>query len=308
VACAGGCETVFAIEPEFEPVQKDGSVFTEVSVSRLEGGHSGVDIHLGRGNAIAILAALLAKFADHAEIRIAEMKGGSLSNAIPRDASAKIALRGLGLEEVSEIAANFQAEARKSHPGDPDSRVDAVGIPPFDKAIPAERSAEIATVVSTCPNGVIRMSGELPGTVETSSNIGAVEMNGQTIKIITMQRSLVESEMNAIRETISRHMESVGFKTTPGDSFPPWEPARNSRILKTCVKTYGRLFNAAPKVVAIHAGLECGVIGRLNPGLDMVSFGPDIKHPHSPKEKVNIASVAKFWRLLTSVLSDIREA
>ena len=308
IACAGGCETIFTISLRFEPLASDAWDCFELSVSGLEGGHSGVDIHLGRGNANIIVAKLLLLLMEKHSIRLIALNGGSLANAIPREGTVHFAIKREGSADIADEVQTLKGKISALYKSDPDLEIKIANCATANCAISPELSSVILTGLAECPNGVLAMSNSLEGVVETSSSLGVVKTDAETISFITMQRSLVESEMFALREKIVSFMENAGFKSSFGDSFPPWEPAQgSSRILETYLHTYRDLFNVEPKIVAIHAGLECGVIGRLKPGIDMISFGPTIKFPHSPKEKVNIKSVQKFWKLLTQILANIAE-
>ena len=159
--------------------------------------------------------------------------------------------------------------------------------------------------IATCPNDVIAMSDSISNIVETSSSLGVIKTDRKKITITTMQRSLVDSEMLKLRKKIISSMEVAGFETSKNDYSPAWEPTQTeSKILKTYLQTYHQLFAKTPEIVAIHAGLECGVIGKLKNGIEMISFGPTIKFPHSPKEKVNINTVKQFWLLLIHILEN----
>ncbi|NOY75962.1 MAG: aminoacyl-histidine dipeptidase, partial [Kiritimatiellaeota bacterium] len=195
VACAGGRETTFVMDVAPERAPSEGRTFCEIAVAGLEGGHSGVDIHLGRANAVVLLFSVLAELADSVEIRLAGFTGGSLSNAIPREASAKLAVSGMNFEEISKLVADCRKKAETEYP-DPDLRISTAAVPPLSETLSQVARERIISALSKCPNGVRRMSDELPGIVETSSNIGVAEMAGARVSVVTMQRSLVESEMN----------------------------------------------------------------------------------------------------------------
>ncbi len=305
IACAGGCESFFSIAPKFESLDAADFDFFELAISGLEGGHSGVDIHLGRGNANIILAQLLFLLIEKHPIRLISLNGGSLANAIPREACAMFAVR---RDESANIADEIQYLGEKisaSYKADPHIQIKIANCAAATSAISSELSTVILRASAECPNGVLAMSHSFKGVVETSSNLGIVRTNAGTISFTTMQRSLVESEMFDLRKRIVSFMEDTGFSCSLGDSFPPWEQAQgNSPILDIYLHSYHELFNMEPKKVAIPAGLECGIIGKLKPSMDMLSFGPTIKFPHSPKEKVNIESVQKFWKLLTHILAN----
>jgi len=305
ISCAGGCETKFTLSHTLEKIENNEWNFFELKVSGLEGGHSGVDIHLGRGNANLIIGELLYPLAKNNNLRIISINGGSLANAIPRDGVAIFAIK---KNESTKAVVNIQNIAKKltnKTETDKNLLIKIANSADANFAISSKDSNRIVTALAKCANGAISMSSSMKDIVETSSSLGSIKSDKKTTSIITMQRSLIESEMIKLRGDIVSLMEENGFKTYFGDSFPPWEPAKNeSEILNIYLKSYITLFNKKPKIVAIHAGLECGVIGKIKGNMDMISFGPTIKFPHSPKEKVNIKSVNKFWKLLLQIVAN----
>ena len=303
VSCAGGCETTFVLNGNSESISPNDWSFFKLTVAGFEGGHSGVDIHLGRGNAIQTAAAVLSRVAAETETRLFSIDGGSVSNAIPRETEALFAVPSADSGHLAAQVDSISAIALADLFEDPNASISLAPYLPLSSAMPAVVAENVLEALSECQNGVMSMSEELPGIVETSSNIGAVKTANGGIKVSTMQRSLKERDMLNLRAEIADNFNLHGFTAEYGDSFPPWEPSRNSRILKLCEESFESLFGWKPVARAIHAGLECGVFGRLNPNLDMISFGPTIKYPHSPNERVDIASVADFWCLLTGVLA-----
>lgn len=307
ISCAGGCETKFILSHTLEKIENSEWDFFELKVSGLEGGHSGVDIHLGRGNANIIMGKLLYPLADKNSLRLVSINGGSLANAIPRDCVAIFAIK---KNESTEGVTNIQNIATKltnTTTTEKNLFIEIANCADTDLALSAKDSNKIVTVLAKCANGVRSMSGSMKNIVETSSSLGVVKSNNKTTSITTMQRSLINSEMIKLRKEIVKLMEVNGLKTYLGAPSPPWEPTQDeSEILKIYLKSYMTLFNKKPKIVAIHAGLECGVIGKIKGNMDMISFGPTIKFPHSPKEKVNIKSVDQFWKLLVQIVANIQ--
>ena len=278
----------------------------KLQVSGLRGGHSGVDIHKQRGNANKILAQILKLLNDASEIKLISMKGGSLSNAIPRDAEAVIACEPNRLQTLQKVISEFeQALHREYAASDPSlsirlSKADSGDVP--GSALVQENTDTAITLLSDLPDGVIGMSPDIEGLVETSNNVATVELTEKAMTILCFQRSAVIAKMDELTSKIENISRQAGASVTIEGEFPPWEPDMLSPLLARCKEAYRELFEKEPEVSVIHAGLECGVIGSKYPGLDMISLGPTIQNPHSPDEKLYIPSVGKIRDFLVSIL------
>lgn len=305
VGCAGGIDTntYFSYNQESVPA---GYVAMTLTLSGLKGGHSGMDIHLGRGNANLLMNRILYAGSSLTDLRIAELQGGSLRNAIPRESSAivvcpadqKQALIN-SLESQAEI---IRAEYQIAEP-DFSFRVSDAAMPA--KVMSKTDQDNVLRVIYTTPNAVWKMSESIPGLVETSSSLARVVIKEGEFTTQSLQRSMIESGKEDIANAIRLTYELIGAKVVQGGAYPGWAPNPDSKILKVLEKQYQDLFNEHPKVKACHAGLECGILGEHLPECDMISFGPTIRNPHSPDEKVNIQSVQKFWGFLVNVLQNI---
>jgi len=306
VGCSGGRDTTahwpLALDPS--PAQ---AVAGTVAVSGLKGGHSGMEIHQGRGNAIKTLNRALLLL-DALGARVASIQGGSKRNAIPREAEATVWLPAKkwddALAAVAEFGATVRAELGTVDPGV------TVALTPLKgarrgKVLKKALQKRLVRTIAGLPHGVIKMSADIPGLVETSTNVAVIETGKKTISLATSQRSSVASEMEEICDTVRAIMEMGGAEVAQGDGYPGWKPNLTSPILKLAQRTYKDLYGKEPAVKAIHAGLECGIIGERQPGIDMLSFGPSMTGVHSPDEKLFIDSVPKFWNFLLTILKNV---
>ena len=304
IACAGACSTTGRLELEYTEADTTARSCFILNIFGLEGGHSGVDIILRRANAILILGEILAELAEKFDLTLAEIYGGSLMNAIPREASAKFAVLNVASNElicdVRRIADEIKQRFAETDPG---LSVDVTLENSSPEILFSEDStSRVIYVLKNVPNGVFSMSSDVPGVVETSSNLGVLKHSDGKLEIVSMQRSLIDSERDQAASNIAGFFEKHGFTVKTGDVFPGWLPDRESNLLRRCCKLYNLLFDEDPKVTAIHAGLECGILGRKKAGMEMIALGPNIRFPHSPKEKVNIKSVGKFWKIIRELL------
>lgn len=312
VGCAGGRDTIITVPVDLEPVPGE-LVTRELAVSGLQGGHSGVDIHLGRANAnrllVRALAELRSRLADHGGVRLASLRGGNAHNAIPRDAAAVIAYpeaAGARVQEaVSQLLEVFRAEYGSLEPG--------VGITLRTGTRPSDLFAEASTTrlldaLIAMPHGVVRMSSEVPGLVETSTNFATVRTNNDSVVIKTSQRSSYRSRLAEIAGRIEALARLAGAQAKNESSYPPWEPRMESELLGRAVEAYRETFSTEPVVEVIHAGLECGVIGSKYPEMEMISLGPTIQNPHSPDERLNVPSLGKVCRLIEALLASYADA
>lgn len=298
IGCAGGIDTNTSKTYGLTDVNESSAY--QLKVKGLKGGHSGVDIHLERGNANKIMNRLMHACSDHG-IRIVEIDGGSLRNAIPRESSAVIVTDSDISQVVSELSALIKAEYAIE---DPDLDIVITKVDTPSEALSHADSKEIIWSLFACHNGVFRMSRAIDGLVETSSSLARVIVKDGTFTTQSLQRSSVESGKMEVAHTVAAPFHLIGCEVEHGGSYPGWEPNPNSEILEVLKAKYIELFNDEPKVMAIHAGLECGLLGERYPGLDMISFGPTIKGAHSPDERCGIKSTKKFWKLLLATLED----
>lgn len=305
IGCAGGIDTNTRMVYVEEPAAP-GSEAWEIRVRGLKGGHSGLDIHLGRGNANKLMTRMLYKTTQSLGLRVASFDGGSLRNAIPREAVVvavvPAAHRAAFLEEMENRKADI---LREYHSIEPDLAIEwSEAAQPASAMNPGDQD-RVLNALYAAPNGVFRMSPDIPGLVETSTSLARVIVKEGLFVTQSLQRSSVESGKADVAAAVRAAFEAVGAEVENSGAYPGWAPNAESAILNTMVEAYAGLFGEKPSVAACHAGLECGIIGEHYPGMDMISFGPTIRHPHSPDEKVHIASVEKFWKYLISVLDRI---
>lgn len=306
VGCAGGIDTVctFAFKRSLAPAD---FTYMKMSVSNGLGGHSGGDIHLGHANANKLLARFLWMQSQKHEIALAEIDGGNLRNAIPRAAHAVFGVhtdhKHQLVSEFNEYAAAIAGEYEGLETT-LELHIESAEMPEF--VVDADTTLALVRSVYSAPHGVISMSRELEGLVETSTNLASVKMPGNdTIVVTTSQRSSVESRKHDIANQVEAHFQLAGAKVEHGEGYPGWKPNMNSRILHIASEAYEELFGVKPAIKAIHAGLECGLILEKYPHLDMASFGPTLRGVHSPSEKMHIPAVDKFWQQLVLILRKV---
>ncbi|UMB54824.1 aminoacyl-histidine dipeptidase [Lutibacter sp. A64] len=303
IGCAGGID--ITIENSYNEVSTPtNSTGYTISVTGLNGGHSGMDIHRGLGNANKIMNRVLHTVQDY--IRISEINGGSLRNAIPRESFAIIAVynsqKDLFLKALKKITKEIKKELKTV---DPNLEIIAKEAQMPKKVMTAISQTTLIKTLYAAHNGVYRMSNDMEGLVETSNNIARVTVGHELIKILCLTRSSVETSKEDLANTIRAPFEIAGYEVTLSGSYPGWKPNVDSQILTVLTKKYKELFNSKPDVVACHAGLECGILGTNYPEMDMISFGPTIQGAHSPDEKANIKSSQKFWKFLLEILENI---
>ncbi len=308
IGCAGGIDTNITFDYQRVSPEVDHVAF-KLSVTGLKGGHSGDDIHRGRGNAIKILNRILWNGEKRYEIRLGEIKGGNLHNAIPREAFATITVPGRYKEEFISLCKELGDEIRASMKvNEGGLKIDVNESLMPESLIDYETQKNLLNSIYACPHGVIAWSADIPNLVETSTNLAALKMTGEQIIVTTSQRSSLETSKYDVSDMVNSVFTLAGAKVKQGDGYPGWEPDMNSKILAVTSDSYKRLFNEDPKVLVIHAGLECGIIGEKYPGMDMISYGPTIKGAHSPDEAIEIDNVSKFWDLTLDVLKNIPKA
>jgi dipeptidase D len=305
VGCAGGADTKILLPIETEPVA-DGAVAVSLELTGLKGGHSGVDIHLQRGNALRLLARFLARATRATDLRLVTLTGGSAHNAIPREARA-IAVIPAADRETFEATVTKECNAARTEfaavePGLSLAVADAE-LP--ETAWSRATTAKALHLLDALPHGVLGMSYDIPGLVETSTNLATVKQAGNELSIKLSTRSSVDSALEALRGRIHSAGSLADAKVIEGDGYPGWKPDMSSELLAVLKDLSEQVYGHAPEVGAIHAGLECGIIGEKCPGMEMISFGPQIEFPHSPDERVKIDSVGRFWKLLVRTLEEL---
>lgn len=308
IGCAGGIDSVAEFTYKEVEVPKD-HFFFKVEIKGLKGGHSGADIHLGLGNANKILTRFLSLMGLQYQegFYLCEMNGGNLRNAIPREAYAIFAVPEKAKHDVRASLNVFIAEIENElSVTEPDLKIILESETPRTQAIDQKTAYQLITALYACPHGVYAMSQDIPGLVETSTNLASVKMKERNIiRVETSQRSSILSSRDDVANTVRAVFSLAGAEVTFGEGYPGWKPNPHSAILKVAAASYKRLFGIEAKVKAIHAGLECGLFLDKYPALDMISFGPTLTGVHSPDERMHIPSVEKFWKHLLDVLAHI---
>jgi len=306
IGCAGGIDTTVAIDYTTRPVPAGESSY-RVKVSGLQGGHSGDDINRGRGCAIKILNRILWNATEQHKIGLARIDGGNLRNAIAREAWADIVVAHDHEEAFKQMVNNFAEhicfEFRTTEPN-----LQVTLEPIAEPACLIDRTTQynLLNALYACAHGVLAMSREIENFVETSTNLASVKMDDRQIHIATSQRSSVESAKHAAAQKIEATFRMIGAHVSHGDGYPGWTPNPDSRVLRVGVDTYKRMFGHDPIVRAIHAGLECGLIGEKYPHMDMISYGPTLRGVHAPGEKIEIRTVQMFWDLTCEILRNLK--
>jgi len=317
VGCAGGCEVAGTLPVSFESLVSSVSgdhVGLHLSVTGLKGGHSGVDINLGRANALRIVGRWLTLLARH-QGRLISVEGGNKINALPRYAQAKVIVpkhQESGFKQAfNDLALKIAHEHKDT---DTEMTIVFEHCEHISEVMSVSDQQKVEQLLNTVPHGVMRMSDDIPGLVETSTNLAYISTTStigsttqKTVVIKTKQRSLVETGRQDIACTVRDAMHAAGVHAVIGEGYPGWKPELSSPVLQAAQKTYERLYGCKPQIKAIHAGLECGKIGERIPGMDMMSCGPTILDAHSPDERVDTESVGVFWKFLTNFLTDIAE-
>jgi dipeptidase D len=304
VGCAGGGDS--SIELPIKMQTTRGDEFLMVKVSGLRGGHSGVDIHEQRGNAIKILTRLLWKASQKHEFSLFDIKGGDKHNAIPREAYAKLVLDKKNKNSfVTDIKAEEKEIYEEIKPIDPNLKVDVTSCEPSKTGLEKSSQVKLLSLLHGLPHGVHQMNYDIKTLVNTSTNLATVSVKENMIVVGMSSRSPMKSALQDMRDRIKAIASLSGAKVSEGTPYPGWKPDLQSKILGLSKKTFKDMFKAEPKIEAIHAGLECGIIGEKFPGMDMISIGPTLKNPHSPEEQLHISTVDKFYKYLLKVLESV---
>ncbi len=302
IGCAGGIDTQATRKCTWQ-APSAGTKGFRIKISGLKGGHSGIDINNGRGNAIRILAAAL-RASEAAGVEIASLKGGNKRNAIPREASAIVAVKDEAAlrASMSKVETNVRLALGSFDPGL------VITVEPADLPAqvmsPADEKAVVNTLL-TMVHGVVAMTPDMPGLVQTSTNLGVVDTKDGIVQFNMLHRSSIDSSKFALVERVTAHCEIGGFEAEHIGGYPGWRPDPSSDLVKIVDRVHTELYGKAMHVVAIHAGLECGIIGKNYPGMQMVSIGPDMWDVHTPEEHLSIPSTEKFWGFLTAILAKI---
>jgi len=305
VGCAGGLDANISFGYR-EVEVPEGDTAVKISLTGLKGGHSGVDIHLQRANANKLMFRFLKTAVAEYEARLASIDGGSLRNAIPREAFAVLTIPAEGIEDLKDLVDEYEELFREEFKGVEDNislKAEETTLPAG--LLPEEIQDDLINGVTACFNGVYRFLSDLPTVVETSNNLAIIKSNGSSVEVRCLLRSSVDSRKDELASIIESTFALAGAKVEFTGGYPGWNPNLSSPILKEMTKVYEDKYGKTPKIMIIHAGLECGILGTHYPKMDMISFGPTIRYPHSPDEKVNIATVQMFWDYLVATLANI---
>ncbi len=305
IGCAGGCDVTATLEytPESVP---SGQETYKITIRGLKGGHSGCDIHLGRGNANKLMNRILWGLAREHAIRINSIDGGGLRNAIPRESFAVVvvpAAQSAAMQHwIQQATETIRHEYATTDPN-LEIIVEAAGTPAG--LISSDLQKALLGSIYACPNGIHRMSPDIDDLVQTSNNLARVSVSDGKVSVLCLARSSVNTERDDLAHAIQAVLELTGATVAITGSYPGWQPEPTSKIVSMMSSLYEELFGESAHVAAIHAGLECGIVGQHYPEMEMISFGPNIKGAHSPDERAQISSVQKYWRLLLEALKRI---
>ncbi|WGV99688.1 aminoacyl-histidine dipeptidase [Vibrio sp. YMD68] len=307
MGCAGGIDgsMTFNIQREAIPT---GYVTHKLALKGLKGGHSGCDIHTGRGNANKLIARFLAGHAQELDLRLIGFTGGSLRNAIPREATITVAIPADNQTKLDELF-SFYTSMLKDELGNVETDITSINeaYSSTEQVIATADQQRFIAALNACPNGVIRMSDDIDGVVETSLNVGVVTTEESTITVLCLVRSLIDSGRTQVEGMLASVAELAGASMAFSGAYPGWKPDADSEIMVIFRDMYEGIYGHKPNIMVIHAGLECGLFKEPYPEMDMVSFGPTIKFPHSPDEKVKIDTVALYWQQMVALLEAIPE-
>lgn len=307
VGCAGGIDVSASLSYKEEDAPAGHEAYM-VHVQGLKGGHSGMDIPLGRANANKVLFRFLMQAESDLKIRLAEATGGDLRNAIPRESFAVILVPAAESKTFETLVASYhEIYSKEFADTEPNLSFSCELTKAPAKVVPAVEQARIIRAVFASPNGVQRMSQSMKGLVETSNNLAIVNLKEGKFEAYNLCRSSVDSAKEATSWKIAAVYQLIGADVNLSGEYPGWKPNMDSPILKTCQDVYNKNFGKIPEIKGIHAGLECGLLGGVYPNFDMISFGPTIRFPHSPDEKVKIDTVKLFWEFLVLILEDVPE-
>ena len=306
IGCAGGIDTLATREVTLVPASQGKQAY-RLKVVGLKGGHSGVEIHQGRGNALRILASCLDRLTPAFGLELARLHGGNKRNAIPREAFAVVFMDSAFQAKAQAMVATRQQELLSDLGAFDPGLILSLEPVTADttQVMTAEDARKVVLLLLTMMHGVVAMSAAIPGLVQSSTNLAMVTMEGAKVIVSTSQRSSIESAKHALAAQIAGFCELAGFQWTRGDGYPGWQPKPTLPLVKLVDDVHEATFGKRMKIAAIHAGLECGLIGEKYPELQMVSFGPNMWDVHTPDENISISSVANFWKLLVAILEKV---
>lgn len=305
IGSAGGIDVTAEIEyKEVETDAEDKAVL--ITVSKLRGGHSGLEIGLGRANANKLMVRIVSDAIANLDARLASWHGGTMRNAIPFECKTVLTLPAENVEELKLMVKEYEDTFKTEYYGiEPEISVTAEDVETPKTEMPLEIQDNVVNAIYACHNGVLRYIPTIPEVVETSSNLAIIDIEEGKAKVKILARSASESQKDCIATMLESCFSMVGMKVTLSGSYGGWDPNPNSKIVEVMKNIYVKLFGEEPKIQVVHAGLECSVIMEKYPGLDVISFGPTIESPHTAKERTHIPSVEPFWRLLTKTLEEI---
>jgi len=304
IGCSGGIKTTARRKLKLKAAGNGAGY--RIKVSGLKGGHSGVDIHQGRGNALRLLGGVLHSALESLPVAIASIDGGSAQNAIPREAVAIVVMDAAKEKELRSLVAKAESEAKSDLGGfDPGVAITVEKVLKPEKVFDANDARNAVALLLSVPHGVLAMSPDVPGLTQNSTNLAIVNTKGDTVEFVTSQRSAIDSSMLAAARMVATVFRLAGYDAEHSGRYPGWKPEPHSDIVGKAQAVHQELFGQEAKLIAMHAGLECGVIGEKYPGMQMISFGPTIVDPHSPHERVQISTVQSFWKYLKAVLEKL---
>lgn len=309
VGCAGGMNTYSTVPVELDNIPSN-YVQHKLVAGGMRGGHSGVDIKQERANAIKVIARVFQAIKKAADLRIADIQGGRAHNAIPRDCEAVVFFPKNDWEKARKIVAEIEKTLKSEFKNtDPELKVTIAESKDgkFTKVMTAKATQRLIDYIFAVPHGVDAMSTDIKGLVETSNNLANIKLENGNVKVLTSQRSSIISRLHALSSRIEAVARLANGEANSGDGYPPWPPKMDSALLDKSKKLYQKMYGKEPIVEVIHAGLECGIIGDKNPGMDMISIGPDLKNPHSPDEKIKISAIGKVWDFLAELLKEMKD-
>jgi dipeptidase D len=307
MGCAGGVDAEFTVPAQWQAVPA-GVIAFDLSLTGLKGGHSGVNIHLGRGNANKLLARFLADHAKALELNIAAFSGGSLRNAIPREATVSLTVPATKVTLLQQAISSFESLLQFELAAvEPSLKLSLAEIVTPAQVLTEQSQLTLVNLLNVCPNGVMRMSDEIAGVTETSLNVGVISTKEHSIQVLCLIRSLIDSGRSQVESMLSSLALLSGAEVNFSGAYPGWKPNPDSPVMAIVRNTYQDIYQKEPVIMVIHAGLECGLFKKPYPDMDMVSIGPTIRFPHGPDEMVNITTVGQYWQLLLAVLERIPE-
>lgn len=307
MGCAGGVDASLTLQLAREALPKHHQIF-ELSLKGLRGGHSGVDIHTGRANANKLLARFLKHHIADFDLKLIEVRGGSLRNAIPREAYAVISFDEAKISEFQALIEAYETIIKQELCAIETGITFALSTSTSNSLPMSQASkSKVLALLNACPNGVIRMSDDIPGVVETSLNMGVISTTDNSLEVLCLIRSLIDSGRSDVEGMLRSLAELTQADIEFSGAYPGWKPDPSSEVLAIFRDMYESIYGEKPHIMVIHAGLECGLFKEPYPNMDMISFGPTIKFPHSPEEKVEISSVGLYWQQMKGILENIPE-